>query len=435
MYKWLPVVDKAVHAVHASVPHHAIGLYGKLYDARAFEATHPGGAAMLAIVRGQDCTALFETHHVHIERARQRLKTIPCIGTYSVNHEFSFERYAEVRRRLRPWLTQPVRAVVHFERGTWVVVMVLLHLSLCIRPFASWAWLVTLVASAVVNTVCGGFGHDALHRLQPMAALLDWNGLSATEWILEHVSSHHMFTNLDFDHDVISMEPFIVWMPTRARGLVGVVGMHAVFLISELAVAFQGNFVHRVRWRILFDATFPLWMRLAPLAFPLRLLTLVWGHGLVAGVVTFVMCVALAGYMFALLAHLNHGPANYPQTPAAGKQDFVEHQLLATKDMSLVGFPLEALALGLDRQTLHHLFPTVDHSNLPAIRKELARILPELESALVHTSLRHLLSAIHTLVGDRRPRVRRSSPCTKQTKRHGDDDGAPGADARMSLER
>ena len=34
--------------------------------------------------------------------------------------------------------------------------------------------------------------------------------------------------------------------------------MHAVFVISELAVAFQGLLVHRTRWKVLGDGRFPL---------------------------------------------------------------------------------------------------------------------------------------------------------------------------------
>lgn len=386
-------------AVHEEIPPTALGIHGVLYDARAFEARHPGGAAMLAVVRGQDCTALFETHHVRIERARAQLSSVARLGTYSTKHAYSFTHYARLRHRLRPLLLRRVSEWVHLQRGGWIALMALLHAYLCLCSFATWSWVAAVIASAVVNTVCGGIGHNAVHRLTPAAALLDWNGLSATEWILEHIASHHMFTNSDFDHDAISMEPFIVWMPTRVRGVAGVAGMHAVFMISELAVAIQGNFVHRVRWRILTDATFPLWLRLAPFLFPFRLLTLVWAHGLAAGVTTFVLCVVLAGYEFALLAHLNHAPAAYPTPLAAKKRDFVEQQLLATKDLSLRGFPLEALALGLDRQTLHHLFPTIDHSVLPPLREELAGLLPRaLLPTMVPCNLHGLLVAVHESV-------------------------------------
>ena len=79
----------------------------------------------------------------------------------------------------------------------------------------------------------------------------------------------------------------------------------------------------------------------------------------------------LGGYYFAFLAHLNHAnpyPDDRPQPP--GRRSFLEHQLKHTIDVSSRPFgPLTPLALlYLDRQTVHHLFPSIDHSRLPSVR-------------------------------------------------------------------
>lgn len=400
MFRTLPVVERAMAEVHSGIPYNAIGIHGKIYDVDGFAKWHPGGEALIEVARGQDCTALFESHHVDIDRATRALSSLRVVGEYDKVAHLDFTRYDKLRRKVLPLLLRKkVGFHARLERLAWTVAMVGLQYALCVVPvtLTAWWWWSMLMLSAVVNTVCGAFGHNAVHRVQPEAILLDWNGLSSFEWLLEHVSSHHMYTNSSFDHDAISMEPFIVWhkktsttttlgtkdaattaatatsqtvVGTAERkrdetggraSLVNKVGMHAIFLVSELVVAFNGMFVHRSRWSILGNGAFPIWMRLAPLLVPLRLSTLVASHGLWLGTVAFAGGVGMAGYMFALMAHLNHTPASYHDysTPSV---DFVNAQLTSTRDIHSSTIP--SVDLGLDRQTLHHLFPSIDHSLL-----------------------------------------------------------------------
>jgi hypothetical protein len=379
MYRIHPVVRRALEAGHVDLPANAIGVHGALYDASSFANKHPGGAAIIKAVGGQDCTSLFETHHVDPKRARAMLRTLPRLGSYDQHPAATscFGRYDELRAHALPLLRRRVSTVVHARRALWVTMLAVSHGALCLRAAGTVEWAGWVLVASVASTVCGGIGHDALHRVQPMAALLDWNGLSCFEWLLEHVSSHHMYTNSALDHDVISMRPFVEWTPA-AVGLVGEAGMHAIFLVSELAVALQGFVGHRVRWVPLWDPGFPLWMRLAPLLFVVRLCTLVAGVGPLWGAATFLATVALAGYGFALLAHLNHAPAAY-RTPS---DDFVSKQLATTRDIR--SFMPESMMLGLDRQTLHHLFPTVDHSLLDhRLRRHLCLALSSPERLLL----------------------------------------------------
>ena len=63
----------------------------------------------------------------------------------------------------------------------------------------------------------------------------------------------------------------------------------------------------------------------------------------------------VAGYFFALLAHMNHvygGDA---------RPDFLKHQLLNTIDLTP---RLGAAIMFLDRQRAHHLFPALDHTRI-----------------------------------------------------------------------
>ena len=74
---------------------------------------------------------------------------------------------------------------------------------------------------------------------------MDFNGLSTPEWLLEHISSHHMYTNTKHDHDAISMMPFLNWIPTKDKSLFSSRGKHIIYLLAEIIVPIQGLLIHK----------------------------------------------------------------------------------------------------------------------------------------------------------------------------------------------
>jgi hypothetical protein len=217
-------------------------------------------------------------------------------------------------------------------------------------------WLVACTASSFCNSLIGGYGHNGLHILSPSALGLDWNGLSSYEWLHEHIHSHHMYTNTVNDHDAISMLPFLAWIPGTTPGVLARHGKHLIYAISEIAVAINGNFVHMTRWRLT-DTRLPLWMRLGPALFIARCATYFWCQG-ARGAFTLLLTLTMAGYYFTYLAHLTHvyGGDRRP--------NFLLHQLANTKDIDSHHDDVGVLVMFLDRQTLHHLLPPVDHTRL-----------------------------------------------------------------------
>ena len=363
MHRTHPVVRKALEPL--AVPDHLVGIHGVLYDARAF--VHPGGDVFLDLVRGTDATALFETSHVHVAAARKALAALPTCGTYEPKVVRDFEgTYAALRDVALAHLpSRASRATPPPRRALWMASTVVAHLALFLVP--EW-W--TVMAVAVCNTVLGGYGHDALHRLDAHALLLDWNGLSSFEWLLEHVSSHHPHVNTPHDHDALSMEPFVRWIGSAAplwrNALV-----YPIFAIGEVVVAAQGYVGHRCRWHA--PPSAPAWMRtVAPWVFPLRALLHVGAQGLLVGTLCLLATLVLASIYFSYLAHLNHAPQGRVEEPCAAA-----HQLANTADLPSVPV-LPELGLFLDRQTLHHLFPTVSHGCLDArLRAALAHVVTD----------------------------------------------------------
>lgn len=257
----------------------------------------------------------------------------------------------------------------------YVTLALVLHIQLLSCQEASWSAAAICLLSAFVNTVLGGFGHNGCHRLEVAGALLDWNGLSAYEWLHEHCHSHHMYVNSNLDHDAVSMRPFNNWSPSSKSSLLSSTGIHVIYLFGQLVVAISSNLGHRLRWKPFGDPDAPMWLRLAPFLFWIRIAShFVFQPGWFA-LLSSVVCVATSGYYFAYLAHLNHANptvSDFNDSGCDSGADFLEQQMAHTVDIKLPPFCAH-LMMFLDRQTLHHAFPGVDHSRLPAAR----HILPE----------------------------------------------------------
>ena len=404
-YRSLPVVKKALDPVCASIPDNTIGIHGKLYDITNFD--HPGGASFVRLALGTDATALFETHHLDSQRAMSALKTLAIVGSYTPTVKYDYSDYAGIReiahaifptresRRMQPKWRRWLYATVTFTFG--------LHVLSLFMTVGTLKWMCVCVCAAYMNTVCGGYGHNALHRLEFSALLLDWNGLSCYEWMFEHIQSHHMYVNTDNDHDSISMEPFIQWIPHRRHNWFSVYApyaKHILYAIAEIVVSIQGNFIHRTRWKALSNSQLPVWLRLAPFLFVARIGSYFLAQG-VAGLATALTTLCVAGYFFAYLAHLNHA------FDANEHPNFLRHQLKNTKDIGTI--VKGSALLFLDRQTLHHSFPTIDHTQLTRDVRDILQF--------DHFMKEHTLSALHAQVNRSFERIRQEAELVKPDRR------------------
>ena len=335
-----------------------IGIHGTLYDARDFD--HPGGALWLHAVAGSDATELFEMSHLNIARARRALNALPKRGTYERTLQRDYTLYARLRAVAVAHLaTAPSCGTGKGGVAAWAGACVASHVLLLSMPALTIWWCAWCVVVAMCNAVLGGYGHDALHRLHPQTLFLDWNGLSTYEWLLEHVVSHHPHVNTEHDHDAKSMEPFVVWHESQWRNAVA----YPIFAIGELVVAAHGYVGHRCRWRA--PAHAPAWLRMAPWLFVGRACLHLGCQGMRDGALTLVCTLLIASAYFSYLAHLSHAPGGNTSHTCV-----VRHQLAHTGDIA-TAWP--QLAMFLDRQTMHHLFPTIPHAKLTtALRDALA---------------------------------------------------------------
>lgn len=355
-----PICRRALRPVSDVCARHCIVVHNVAYDVRHFD--HPGGRVLLELCGGQDATELFEMSHVNQEAALRVLNQLPVAGhtEYPSRHEYT--RYSFLRSRILQLF--PTRASRSASMGTHVRVLVCTVVALSLHYILvsmsmtiGVSWFALCLLSAFVNTLLGAYGHNGVHRVHPHALGLDWNGLSSFEWLSEHVISHHPFVNTERDHDALSMEPILAWLPnsTSLFGRAQTSWMrHVVYTFSELIVALQGTCVHATRWKAVAYGA-PWWMCVAPLLFVARVASYYWFHPPLHATLTLLATMTPAGYAFATLAHLTHD-----HVVSTESRCMVERQLSNTRDVEPFGLRGE-MTLFLDRQCAHHLFPTIDH--------------------------------------------------------------------------
>ena len=338
-------------------PRHCVVVHNIVYDVRHFD--HPGGRVLIELCGGRDATELFEMSHVNHTVALRTLKTLPITGHTENPSLHEYTRYTDLRSTmLKLFPTRASRSAsmeTHLRVLFFTLCALALHLLLLRTPTANASWVVLCLLSAFANTLLGAYGHNGVHRVHPHALGLDWNGLSSFEWLSEHVISHHPFVNTERDHDAISMEPILAWLPRRP-GMSAQTSWvrHVVYTCSELIVAFQGTFVHATRWKA-FAYGAPWWMCVAPFLFVLRVLSYYAFHPPLFATLTLLATMTPAGYVFATLAHLTHDHVSQTESKCV-----VERQMRNTRDIEPLGCTGE-MTLFLDRQCAHHLFPTIDH--------------------------------------------------------------------------
>lgn len=375
MYKLHPVVNKAFKNLNNNIPDNLVGIRGKLYNIDNFN--HPGGNTFLEINKGCDITHLFETHHVNIKLAEKYLNKLESVGEYKIKYEYDYSRYNNIREQVfNDFKSLKSRCMNNYNKFIlcfYLLLGIISNYNLLRFKSFSFNFFIFSFINSILNTVLGGFGHNGLHKLELSTLLLDFNGLSTSEWLLEHVSSHHMYTNTIYDHDAISMMPFLNWIPNIKKSIFSSSGKHIIYLLAEIIVSIQGLFIHRFRLKLFNNNKISRLVKYSPFIFIFRIFIHLYFQGFYFGSITLLLNLSIAGYYFTYLAHLNHENCeiiNYNN----GKIDFLNYQLNNTEDIDInINEFINYLFLNLRKQSMHHLFPTIDHCHSDKIYNILKR--------------------------------------------------------------
>ena len=211
-----------------TVPPHIWRVHGRDYDLSSFVDDHPGGALMLLLGRGRDCTMFFEQYHVFNE-PRKRLATYDVTpdGLRPPVPECPSPFLVDVHAEVKAYFATHAKAVHGRRRGkaSWLQ-LVLMMLVLAMEVAAAYYWLAhdsvwAGVLAGFAGTLCmENMGHDACHgaltRFPAVNTLAHFIGSvpwvsGQLSWLLQHVISHHCHTN-EPGKDVDAHHfPFVRW--------------------------------------------------------------------------------------------------------------------------------------------------------------------------------------------------------------------------------
>lgn len=222
----------------ADVPAGVWRIHGRDYDLTSFVDSHPGGAFLILLGKGTDCTILFETYHVFNE-PRKRLRThdvsadglqpeVPaCPSPFLVDVRTMVKQYfAEARGSdMRAKITRAGLVASSAHKTSWAQLSRMALLLVC-EGVATWWWLASgLISAGFCAGLCGyllmvNLGHDASHgaltRYPKLNNLGHYLGNAPfvtghASWSLQHVVSHHQHTN-EVGQDVDAHHfPFARW--------------------------------------------------------------------------------------------------------------------------------------------------------------------------------------------------------------------------------
>eukprot|EP00040_Diaphanoeca_grandis_P012661 m.64137 g.64137 ORF g.64137 m.64137 type:complete len:446 (+) comp23394_c1_seq1:283-1620(+) len=367
-------------------------LHGKAYDFKPWMDKHPGGAYILKITKGTDCTELFESYHAPSLKGDYIQKTL---GQYEVEmkdiaattYEWDitpvYDELKEVVREYRR--TNGIKGTDSPFQMAWYALWGVLHHLMLPCWLFGWGGMGDAVTALLFGWTVWFWSGDLLHAgthyaLSTNTAYGEWLGwvggwlfcLPST-WIRQHVTGHHVHTNVhQRDPDLYhhsryyrafsKIEPqwwHSFWHLTWITAFTQIIPS-AAFTMDILLFNKWKNTVTELKWapyeRL---QLFIVWA-----VFVTMLGTVLYQQGATVALLPFTL-VGVLYYMFSQVSHCN---ALSFEQPSSG--EWAVHQLYTTQgDYSYASKFWNHMSLGLHNQALHHLFPSVHPCHYPAISK------------------------------------------------------------------
>jgi len=384
---------------------------GSYYDLEPFLDKHPGGRRFLEQCRGTDCTALFESTHLHDKLPRGLLPTFHVGDVPDYQPAFDWDGdgfYPTLKRRVaahflalaaRQGLSRVQQRRAHHGTRPFILrfgVFWLLYLAASIGAVGFGLWWCAL-AWSVLAFALGGYGHEAMHAgvfASPRAnrilawLTLDLNGLSSFVFTATHVPLHHIYTNvIGLDPDIEVHYPLIrerttqplLWFHRHQHVFAWVIYFITlpVLFVADLIGASTGVWLgpwgkmqkpyasELFAFVVLKLAALGIWYVLPWMLHP-------WSTALLMQVLMIGGAGLIVQTTFAL-SHQNHAAMNTFDRIAPHPRDWGAQQLFTTVDFQDGHWLPVTLAGGLGYQIEHHLFPTLSYSRL----REVAPIVRE----------------------------------------------------------
>mmetsp|Transcript_45806 Transcript_45806/g.133371 ORF Transcript_45806/g.133371 Transcript_45806/m.133371 type:complete len:479 (+) Transcript_45806:87-1523(+) len=383
-------------------------VHGKKYNLKPWYKSHPGGEFALRAAKGSDCTGLFESYHVFTDR-EVLLKTL---ARYEIKEEGE-TKVDEPAMVFYDAFYEDLKGIVreYFKgKGKNAHKMTSPHIALC---FVAWVTMWAMIYSILFHDamwcipfvgvlswyLTGNVMHDASHnafvadptlnRVLSHAAFP--YGVNVTSWHIQHVMSHHIYTNEEDDVDLFHFEPVIILKP--GENSVNLV-LHVLRLLFILSTAIP-HLTFVVPYGVLFGQVDPMnghsmydrvkaikahraelkWeMIVEVLALLAFYFACWWQHGAIKAVCVQMSIYTISSYLFCFFTQVSHLQKECLQDPQALKgQSFARRQVASSMDFAPDSAFWGHISGGLNTQAIHHCFPSVSAMHLralyPAFRK------------------------------------------------------------------
>jgi len=392
-------------------------IHGKRYNLKSFYDSHPGGSYALRAAKGSDCTGLFESYHLFIDRevllkmiARYEIKDASPAEMPKVVYNDSF--YNDLKQEVRNYFK---------GKGKGAHKMTRFRLSLCFLAWISmWAcvfhmlqhdsfWCIPVIGF-LSWYLTGNVMHDASHHAlvtRPwLNKLLSYAafpyGVNVAGWQIEHVMSHHIYTNEEEDVDLYHFEPVVTLQKGVGSTNLFLHILRLVYLLSSSIPHLEGvvpyallcghidpahghRMYDRVRaikahraelkWEMLLELMFQV-------AFWVFCYSWQGGKSLCYQMSIYVV----SSYLFSFFTQVSHLQEDcFVDDKKREELSFAKRQVASSMDFDGTSAFWGHISGGLNTQSIHHCFPSVSAMHLkalyPAFRKVCRKHAVQLKEA------------------------------------------------------
>eukprot|EP00011_Vannellida_sp_DIVA3-517-6-12_P005720 CAMPEP_0114624322 /NCGR_PEP_ID=MMETSP0168-20121206/10708_1 /TAXON_ID=95228 ORGANISM="Vannella sp., Strain DIVA3 517/6/12" /NCGR_SAMPLE_ID=MMETSP0168 /ASSEMBLY_ACC=CAM_ASM_000044 /LENGTH=463 /DNA_ID=CAMNT_0001835595 /DNA_START=36 /DNA_END=1424 /DNA_ORIENTATION=- len=379
-------------------------IHGKSYDFTKFLDRHPGGAYILQLGKGRDCTELFESVHAFAEdgmesqklvMAKYEVADVPLKPDMFAWKEDGF--YNTLKTRVRD------RFKGRNYKATWAVVAKLVIMAvLYVYCWAQAAWTGNwwwAVGSGILTEMIGFcFMHDSSHNAVSKRPAVNYAGCmwsswmfwNAWLWLQHHVYGHHSYTGIYAkDPDVHNVELFVRKHPSmKMTKMYKYQAWYSWLLYLVLPNQHVGQILLYQLFPVMKNKIFgacpmirgPDYMErdsriVMAISFVWHILFPLYYQSWTTVLVLLFFNYTLMGISYFLNVAPNHDTKstldNHPKTNEA--IDWGEHQVRTTGNHSvkgdLIGTIVTSLWGGMNYQVEHHLFPSLNHAHYHEVSK------------------------------------------------------------------
>ncbi|XP_026479660.1 cytochrome b5-related protein-like [Ctenocephalides felis] len=361
-------------------------IHNKLYDLTKFVENHPGGKEWLEMTQNTDITAAFEAHHISLAAekllpkfyVRDAQTPSHSLLTY---HENGF--YRTLKRRVR----EEIKNIPKIAKKKSKLILDCFILGTFISSMLATAYCPFIFVAALFLTWTTIAAHNFFHQRNNWRMYaFNLSMMNHREWRISHALSHHLHPNTLVDMELSIAEPFLSWQ-SKEKSILRYISwtVSPVFYASLYITQYLSRVLDAIERSRLHT---PLWQEVIPFSLPLAML-LTSSLPVISTLKIWLMIVVIASFFFGVTAFnaAHHHPEIYHHGDTPREDlDFGKFQIDTVMERQEVTGSLFLVLTTFGDHGLHHLFPTLDHAELPYLYPVFRQVCKEFGMNLRFTS-------------------------------------------------